>query len=129
MSGPYRILYVENGIGYGGATICLRHLVRNLDRSTYIPMVVTSLNDQEFREIASDAPWKYIPDKLINVSKMRRAMDRSRWSKHIPVLRFFINQLISRVDDFCNFLPFFIRFLLLSICFRPALIHANNEPM
>jgi len=51
-AGMLRILYVENGIGYGGAIICLRHLIRNLDRSRFTPMVVTGRTGSQYQEIA-----------------------------------------------------------------------------
>jgi hypothetical protein len=49
------ILYVENVIGYGGAIICLRHLVRNLDRSRYIPLVVTGRTSPDYQDIVNKA--------------------------------------------------------------------------
>ena len=44
-----KILYVENGIGYGGAIICLRHLVRNLDRTRFTPMVITGRTSPQYQ--------------------------------------------------------------------------------
>jgi hypothetical protein len=57
------ILYVENGIGYGGAIICLRHLVRNLDRSRYTPLVVTGRTSPDYQDIANESQWQYIKDR------------------------------------------------------------------
>jgi len=58
---PRRVLFVENGIGYGGAIICLRHLVRNLDRSRYEPIVVTGRDDAPYQGIAAEAEWGRLP--------------------------------------------------------------------
>ncbi len=57
------IIYVENGNGYGGAIICLRHLVRNLDRSRYTPLVVTGRTGPDYQDIANEAQWQYIKDR------------------------------------------------------------------
>ena len=126
---PRRILYVENGIGYGGAIICLRHLVRNLDRSRFVPMVVTGRTGPQYREIASEAPWKHIPDQRIDVVGIRRKLGMVTWVNRVPGLRFLLNKLIARIDDLGNFLPFFLQLLWVAVRFQPALIHVNNEPL
>lgn len=124
-----RVLYVENGIGYGGAIICLRHLVRNLDRVRFEPMVVTGLGDEKYRDIANDASWKHIPDKHVDVISMKRALASWRWPEWMPGSRWLLNQVLSRLDDFANFLPSFVQTLWTVIRFKPDLIHVNNEPL
>lgn len=126
---PKRILYVENGIGYGGAIICLRHLVRNLDRSKYTPMVVTGRTGPHYQEIAQEALWRHIPDRHIDIVGMHRAIDLANWPDKIPGLCFVINQILARTDDIANFLPFFVRLLWTAWRFKADLIHANNEPL
>jgi len=126
---PKRILYVENGIGYGGAIICLRHLVRNLNRDRYEPMVITGLGDEKYQDIAAEARWKHIPDRRLDVSAMRRKLQASQWPDALPVLRWLLNQGLARLDDLANFLPSFLLTLWAALRFRPALIHANNEPL
>jgi glycosyltransferase involved in cell wall biosynthesis len=124
-----RILYVENGIGYGGAIICLRHLVRNLDRARFEPMVITGLGDSKYQEIANEAHWKHIPDKHLDVIAMKRKLVDRKWPDALPGLRWSVNQLLSRLDDIANFLPAFLQTLWTMLRFRPALIHVNNEPL
>lgn len=126
---PYRILYVENGIGYGGAIICLRHLVRNLDRTRFEPMIVTGRSGPQYREIASECQWKHFADRRVDLSSIRTLIERAPWIERIPGMCFLLNQLSARLDDVANFLPFFLRLLLTARQFRPALIHANNEPL
>ncbi|MEZ0148366.1 MAG: glycosyltransferase family 4 protein [Candidatus Reddybacter sp.] len=126
---PQKILYVENGIGYGGAIICLRHLVRNLDRARFTPMVVTGRTGPHYREIASEAEWKHIPDRHIDVVGAHRKIDPITWIDKAPGLRFIINQLLARADDLFNFLPFFLHLLWTALRFKADLIHANNEPL
>ncbi|HHH38765.1 MAG TPA: glycosyltransferase family 1 protein, partial [Sedimenticola sp.] len=126
---PRNILCVENGIGYGGAIICLRHLVRNLDRRHYRPMVVTGRTGPQYREIADDALWKHIPDRHFDVVGIRERLDARAWPGRVPALRPLLGQLLARADDLFNFLPFFLQLLWSAWRFRADLIHANNEPL
>lgn len=126
---PYRILYVENGIGYGGAIICLRHLVCGLDRTRFAPLVVTGRTGDNYREIAAEAHWQHIRDRYIDIVSMRSWVDGQRWLRFIPGLRSILNQVIARLDDLGNFLPFFLRLGLFAWRYQPDLIHANNEPL
>jgi glycosyltransferase involved in cell wall biosynthesis len=124
-----RVLYVENGIGYGGAIICLRHLVRNLDRRRFKPMVVTGLGDAKYQEIATEATWRHIPDKRLDVISMKRRLAAAPWPDRLPGLRWTLNQVLSRLDDLVNFVPSFLQTLWTVMRFRPDLIHVNNEPL
>ncbi len=126
---PKKILYVENGIGYGGAIICLRHLVRNLDRARFAPMVVTGRTGPQYREIANEAQWRHIPDRHIDIVGAHRKIDPVGWIDKVPGLRFIVNQLLARADDLFNFLPFFLHLLWTAWRFKADLIHANNEPL
>ncbi|MGD2119919.1 MAG: glycosyltransferase family 4 protein [Chromatiales bacterium] len=124
-----KILYVENGIGYGGAIICLRHLVRNLDRKRFEPMVVTGRTGAQYREIANEARWKHIADRHFDAAGWKSKLDTAAWPKKIPGLVFLLNQLVARCDDLLNFLPFYLSFLWTAWRFKPDLIHVNNEPL
>ncbi len=124
-----RVLFVENGIGYGGAIICLRHLVRNLDRSRFEPMVVTGRNGPEYAGMEDEAPWRHINDRLVDVVGFKARLEQAHWPDVIPGLRWLIGQFVARTDDLCNFLPFFLRLLWTAARFRPDLVHANNEPL
>ena len=126
---PKKILYVENGIGYGGAIICLRHLVRNLDRARFTPMVVTGRTGPQYREIASEAQWQHIADRHLDIVTAQRKTDAAAWVDKIPGLRFITNQVLARADDLFNFLPFFLHLLWTAWRFKADLIHANNEPL
>jgi glycosyltransferase involved in cell wall biosynthesis len=122
------ILYVENGIGYGGAIICLRHLVRNLDRSRYTPLVVTGRTGPDYQGIANESQWQYIADRHIDNVGLRLRLAKAAWPKNFPPLRFVLAQLLARADDVFNFLPFFLRLLRAAKRFHADLIHANNDP-
>ena len=123
-----KILYVENGIGYGGAIICLRHLVRHLDRNRFEPLVVTGRTSPDYQAIANEARWQYIPDRHFDNVSLRRRLAKQAWLNKVPSLHFISKQLLARGDDLFNFLPFFLRLLWVAKCFRVDLIHANNEP-
>ena len=123
------ILYVENGIGYGGAIICLRHLVRNLDRSRYTPLVVTGRTSPDYQDIANEAQWQYIADRHIDNVGLRARLAKVAWLNNSTGLRFISSQLLARADDVFNFLPFFLRLLWTAKRFRADLIHANNDPV
>ena len=124
-----KILYVENGIGYGGAIICLRHLVRHLDRKRFKPLVVTGRTGPQYREIAQEADWRHVPDRYIDVVGMRRRLEQLAWPQRIPGLTGLLNQLLARADDVFNFLPFFLHLLWVAWRFKADLIHVNNEPL
>lgn len=126
---PKRILYVENGIGYGGAIICLRHLVRNLDRDRFTPMVVTGRTGPQYREIAGEAKWKHIPDRYLDITRAQQKIACASWPDKIPGARFILNQLLGRSDDLANFLPLLVRILITARSFKADLIHVNNEPL
>ena len=123
------ILYVENGIGYGGAVVCLRHLVCNLDRSRFAPVVITGRDDGPYAEIASEAPWHHVPDRRIDVVALRRRLSAARWPDRMPGLRGLMGQVLARLDDVGNTLPFLLGILTVARRYKPAIIHANNEPL
>lgn len=125
---PKRILYIENGFGYGGAIICLRHLVRNLDRSRYLPMIVTGRTGPEYQGIADECLWQHIADRHIDVVELRKKLESSKIGRK-PWLKTLFMQIIARIDDLCNFTPFFLRMLLLYRSFKPDIVHLNNEPL
>lgn len=129
MRAPKRILFVENGIGYGGAIICLRHLVRNLDRTRFEPMVLTGRSGPLYRDIANDATWRCIPDRIIDVPALRIRLERHALpARHRP-LGWVLNQVLSRTDDLVNFLPCLLRTLVLMLRWKPDMVHLNNEPL
>ncbi len=123
-----KILYVENGIGYGDAIICLRNLVRHLDRNRFEPLVVTGRTSSDYQAIGNEVQWQYIPDRHFDNVGLRVHLTKQAWINKLPGLRFICLQLLARADDIFNFLPFFFRLLWVAKTFHADLIHANNEP-
>ena len=123
-----RVLYVENGIGYGGAVICLRHLIQNLDPARYRPLLVTGRTGPEYAPLADDAPWWVLPDRRLDTRAWKQAIDHN--SQRLPLpLSWLLRQAVARSDDVVNFLPHLLALFRLALRERPALIHANNEPL
>jgi glycosyltransferase involved in cell wall biosynthesis len=123
------VVYVENGIGYGGAVTCLRHLIRALDHSKFEPIVVTGQSSAPYVEIADDAQWLSIPDRRVDVVAMRRTLEATGWLARVPSARWVLMQLVARLDDFANFLPFFVQLTWFLLRARPDVVHVNNEPL
>jgi glycosyltransferase involved in cell wall biosynthesis len=123
------ILYVENGIGYGGAIICLRHLIRHLDQTRYTAMVVTGRTSPDYQSIATEAYWRHIADRHIDSAELRRKLATIPLLSRCSAGKIISNQLVARLDDMANFLPFFLRLLWTAQRFKADLIHANNEPL
>jgi len=73
--GPRRILYLENGIGYGGAAICLKLIVTYLDKNKYYPIITTPHNDYNYIKYKANAEWYYISDKKIDKRKIAKNID------------------------------------------------------
>lgn len=124
-----RIVFVENGIGYGGAVTCLRHLVRALDRHKYEPVVITGQSSGPYAGIAEDARWCSIPDRRVDVTDLRRRIESKPWLHRLPALRWLVLQAVARLDDLINFLPLFAQLAWNLVRLRPAVVHVNNEPL
>lgn len=129
MNPPARILFVENGIGYGGAVICLRHLVRNLDRDEFYPAVLTGRGGPLYQDIRNDSEWTCISDRIIDIPYWRNRLLASALARTSPWLGALLNQALSRIDDLVNFLPSFVRTLLFMRRWKPDVVHVNNEPL
>lgn len=107
----------------------MRHLVKNLDRDRYKPLVITGRTGPEYREIKQESLWRHIPDRHLDIVGVHRKLDPARWPDKIPGLRFLLNQVLARADDLFNFLPFFLQLLWTTWRFNADLIHVNNEPL
>ena len=60
-----KVLYLENGIGWSGATISLKLIVEYLDKEKYYPIITTPHKDSNYLSYKDFAMWQYIPDKKI----------------------------------------------------------------
>jgi len=124
-----QVLYVENGIGFGGAVICLRHLMQHLDPDRYTPLLVTGRTGPEYQVLHADAPWWVVPDRRLDARALRQWLTARLPGASAPLVRWLLSQVAARTDDLGNFLPQLVQLWWLARRLRPALIHANNEPL
>ncbi len=123
------VVFVENGIGYGGAVVCMRYLVRALDRSRFRPVVVTGRRGGPYEALADDAEWHCFRDQRLDVDRLRAALQRRGLIGRRRLLDAIAGQVLARLDDLFNFLPCFLQTLWFLLRRRPALVHVNNEPL
>jgi len=126
---PQKILFVENGIGYGGAVVCLRRLILGLDRGRFTPILVTTRAGKEYQGIGEEVEWHHLPDKLLDLTGLERWVQSMEERGAPRSVKFAFRQAVARCDDLFNFLPFFLRLLWQAVKQRPAMLHANNEPL
>ena len=125
---PKRILYLENGIGYGGSAICLKLIVSHLDRSKYYPIVVTSRNEKDHRDFKNIAEWLYVPDKFIEREVIKKKVEDLFFK--IKILPGRSSEITSSaVDYLINFFPYLFRLLRLVKKNQVDMIHLNNEAL
>jgi glycosyltransferase involved in cell wall biosynthesis len=56
----YRVLFVENGLGFGGAVISLRTFLKHADRSRYHAILVHSLDEPRFATFKGIAETRHV---------------------------------------------------------------------
>ena len=127
---PKRILYLENGQGYGGAVICMELLLQALDRNRYEPFVSTSYMDAGYQNFKTIAPFIYLPHRFFNKNQlMDRLSIRESGVPKTGILLKGCQQLLSLADYAVNIFPYVLR--LIALCRRKQidLVHLNNEPV
>ncbi len=117
---PHGILFVENGIGFGGAAVSLLNHLKVLDRSRFRPVVVTPRAGEGYRDLGDLAGWHVVPNGTVPPASLRRAF------------RLFgpaSARLASWADYGVNLLPYVGR--LTSIARREGvrLVVLNNDPV
>ena len=125
-----RILYLENGQGYGGAVICLELLLQALNRNRYEPFVSTSYMDSNYQNLGNIAPLTYLPHRFFNKNQlMDRLSIRENGIPKTGILLKGCQQLLSLTDYAVNIFPYVLR--LIALCRRKQidLVHLNNEPV
>ena len=125
--GQKRILYLENCIGYGGAAICMKLLVANINRDKYYPIVVTSQNNQNYQSIKEVADWYYIRDKFVERDYQKEIIE-TLFLK-LKIKGRFVEVTNSLVDYIINFFPYLLRLLIFVKMKKVDLIHLNNDPL
>jgi glycosyltransferase involved in cell wall biosynthesis len=127
---PKRILYLENGQGYGGAVICMELLLQALDRNCYEPFVSTSYMDSNYQNLGNIAPLTYLSHRFFDKNTlMDRLSIRENGIPRTGILLKGCQQLLSLADYAVNIFPYVLR--LIALCHRKQidLVHLNNEPV
>ncbi len=126
--GPRRILYLENGIGYGGAAICLKLIVTYLDKNKYYPIITTPHNDYNYIKYKANAEWYYIPDKKIDKRKIAKNIDNLFNILKIKNKKY--PEFIASFFDYnFNLFAYILKLYFLTKKEKVDIIHLNNEPV
>ena len=121
---PVRVMFVENGAGFGGAVIALQTLLVHLPAASIQCDVVSNLPVANFAALASVRSHRLIEDHIYNFRTLSNRILVAGWGVIGKLLLF----CIGRMDDLFNRLPYFVRLLVHAIRVRPDIIHGNNEP-
>ncbi len=124
---PKRILFLENGVGYGGAPVCMKLLAANLNRDKYYPIMVTSLNNHNYQSMSDVAEWTHIPDTFVDKNIIKKMI--SPFFLKFRIKERYLEVIISTVDYLVNVIPYTFRLLLFTMRKKVDLIHLNNEPV
>lgn len=120
---PIRVVFFDEAIGFGGSVVVLSHLLRYLDRSRYVPLVVTSLDPAATRTLFDPA------DLLHQYRPHLQYATRLKWMSRCPGKGTFLRKLwayaFSCASAVANLVPM-IRMLRKVRRARPSIIHVNN---
>jgi len=114
-----RILYCENGVGYGGAVISLINLLEALNRDEFEPHVLTTASSGEYRRFGSVSVWATMRGKLFDPGKVAAALPS------FPLR----SKLLSLADYFLNVFPQALSIITYARRNRIDIIHINNDPV
>jgi glycosyltransferase involved in cell wall biosynthesis/peptidoglycan/xylan/chitin deacetylase (PgdA/CDA1 family) len=120
-----RIMFVENGSGFGGAVVALQSLVAHVSPAKVRCDVITNLPVGDFLALPSVGAHKVISDRLYNFRPLVQRIDRT--ALPAPAKRAVLFG-IGRLDDLINRFPYLLRLLVHAWRLDPDIIHGNNEP-
>ena len=121
---PVRIMFVENGAGFGGAIVALQTLLSELNPKQFECSVVSNLPVGNFAKIPSVRAHYVVDDRPVDMRPLALSIKAARLGFLGKLLLF----SVGRADDIINRLPYLARLIWLVIYFRPDIIHGNNEP-
>jgi len=115
-----KVLFLENGIGWGGAAICLKLIVAHLQRDKFIPVIVSSNKSTEYADYGKICEWYWIPSRYFNKYALKGYLRMEKQTSRI---------IVSLSDYLFNIAPHLFKLLKLTLKIKPDLIHLNNEPV
>lgn len=120
-----RIMFVENGAGFGGAVVALQSLVAHVPPEDVRCDVITNLPVGDFQALPAVDVHKVISDRLYNFRPLAQRVGQARLA--VPLKRAMLFG-IGRLDDLVNRFPYLLRLLIHAWRLDPDIIHGNNEP-
>ena len=121
---PVKVMFVENGAGFGGAVIALQTLLANLPAGVVQCDVVSNLPVGDFVGLPVVRSHRVISDQVYNFRTLARRVQ----SKRLGALGRALLFGIGRMDDLVNRLPYLLRLAAHVVRVQPDIIHGNNEP-
>ncbi len=124
--GPARpkVLFVENGSGFGGAVVALQTLLDALPSDRFDYHVITNLAVGDFHRHPGVRSHQVIGDELVDFRPFAAWLRRGGSGPLARALLF----ALGRADDLVNHLPHMARLWWAMRRIRPAVVHGNNEP-
>ena len=119
---PLKILFVENGIGFGGAALSLYCHLQALDRRRFSPVVVTPRGGTGYEDYARIAQWYVVPDQAIS-----RAALRGNFRRLFPGK--LAGRCASLADYTVNLFPYVVKLMAIARRERVGLVVLNNDPV
>lgn len=118
-----RILFLETGIGYGGAALSLLHHLSALDRGRFEAVVVTPRGGPGYEDFGRVARWVVLRNEVVPRPGLRAFIRRVvPWGGAAA-------RIASFLDYALNMIPFAVRLSLLARRERIDLVYLNNEPV
>lgn len=121
---PVKVLFVENGAGFGGAVIALQTLLANVPAGSAVCDVVSNLPVGSFAELPAVRSHRAIADHVYNFRTLAQKVQDKRYGLLGKALLF----CIGRTDDLVNRLPYLVRLAAHVVRVNPDIVHGNNEP-
>lgn len=121
---PVRVMFVENGAGFGGAIVALQTLLSELSPKQFECSVVSNLPVGHFAKIPVVRAHYVVDDRPVDMRPLALSIKAARLGIFGKLFLF----ILGRADDLINRLPYLVRLAWLVIYLRPDIIHGNNEP-
>ncbi|MDB5816051.1 MAG: glycosyltransferase [Rhodocyclales bacterium] len=123
---PLRVLYVENGAGFGGAVVALETTLSALDPARVEARVVCNFPVGRFAEQPVVRSVRVISDRRFDVAS--RVATLKQHPRAYYGWRRAALFLAGRLDDIVNRGPYLVALLREIARYRPDVVHGNNLP-
>jgi glycosyltransferase involved in cell wall biosynthesis/peptidoglycan/xylan/chitin deacetylase (PgdA/CDA1 family) len=121
---PVKVLFVENGAGFGGAVIALQTLLAHVPADSAVCDVVSNMPVGNFVGLPAVRSHQVITDHVYDFRMLAKKVQDKRFGLMGRALLFGI----GRMDDLVNRLPYLLRLTAHVVRVNPDIVHGNNEP-